>query len=43
MNESYFLYDKSVKETFITQVNKLISAHGSISLLYKNAKIKKFR
>ena len=33
INESYFLYDKSnlIKETFITEINKIVLIYGSIS------------
>ena len=32
INESYFLYDKSnvIEQTFVTEINKLISIYGSI-------------
>ena len=37
MNESYFLYDKSnlIKQTFVTEINKLLSTYGSISYFDK--------
>ena len=33
LNESYFFYDKSnvIEQTFVTEINKLISVYGSIS------------
>ena len=33
INESYFLYDKSnvIEQTFVTEINKLISVYGFIS------------
>ena len=39
VNESYFLYDKSnmIEETFITEINKLISVYDSISYCDKNS------
>ena len=39
MNESYFLYDKSnmIEQTFITEINKLISVYGSISYFDKKS------
>ena len=39
MNESYFLYDKSnmIEQTFITNLNKLISVYGSISYFDKKS------
>ena len=39
MNESYFLYDKSnmIEQTFITNINKLISVCGSISYFDKKS------
>ena len=38
-NENYFLYDKSnfIKESFITEINKKILIHGSISYFGKKA------
>ena len=37
INESYFLYDKSnlIKQTFLTEINKLLSIYGSISYFDK--------
>ena len=39
VNESYFLYDKSnmIEETFITEINKLISVYDSVSYCDKNS------
>ena len=39
VNESYFLYDKSniIEQTFITEINKLISVYGSTSYFNKKA------
>ena len=39
VNERYFLYDKSnmIEETFITEINKLISVYDSISYCDKNS------
>ena len=33
INESYFLYDKSnvIEQTFVTEINKLISVYGFLS------------
>ena len=33
LNESYFFYDKSnvIEQTFVTEINKLISVYGFIS------------
>ena len=37
VNESYFLYDKSdlIKQTFVIEINKLLSIYGSISYFDK--------
>ena len=39
INESYFLYDKSnvIEQTFVTEINKLISVYGSIRFFNKKA------
>ena len=46
INESYFLYDKSnfIKETFITEIKKIVSIYGSVSYFgKKKAKTKYFK
>ena len=37
INESYFLYDKSnfIKQTFIMEINKIVSSYGSVSYFGK--------
>ena len=37
INESYFLYNKSniIEQTFVTEIDKVISVYGCISLLNK--------
>ena len=39
INESYFLYDKSnvIEQTFVTEINKLISVYGYISFFNKKS------